>query len=240
MAKTLVHKRRRGKYVMFTLLIILVIFCIVTIFQYSGDINASYKKLNSYPVQSIDTKFGKMSFLDNGEGDAVLLSHGIFGGYDQGYESLKGLVGENYRKIVPSRFGYPGSDAPEQSTPQNQAKAFIELMDKLNIKQAYVITTSAGGDAGIVMAINYPERVKGLIMVSSGMPNTKRSREEIKEMTGPPSFMANDFPMWFTLKHFGFVMKSMMGVKERPESMFETMLPAQPRKKGIQIDTNLS
>jgi hypothetical protein len=82
MTKTHVYKRRRGKYIMFALLIILVIFCIVTIFQYSGDINASYKKLNSYPVKSIDTEFGKMSFIDNGEGDVVLLSHGIFGGYD--------------------------------------------------------------------------------------------------------------------------------------------------------------
>jgi len=51
-----------------------------------------------------------MSYIDEGTGQAILISHGIFGGYDQAYVSLKRLVGADYRKISPSRFGYPGSD----------------------------------------------------------------------------------------------------------------------------------
>jgi pimeloyl-ACP methyl ester carboxylesterase len=89
-------------------------------------------------------------------------------------------------------------------------------------------------------AINYPERVKGLILLSSGMPNTRRTREEIHEMSGPPSFIINDFVMWFTLKHFGFAMKSMMGIKESPEQIFRTMLPVSPRNAGILADTNVT
>lgn len=58
--------------------------------------------------------------MDQGTGETILISHGIFGGYDQAYVSLKSLVGEDYRKIAPSRFGYPGSDLPSQPTPKNQ------------------------------------------------------------------------------------------------------------------------
>jgi pimeloyl-ACP methyl ester carboxylesterase len=219
---------------------ILFVFCIVTAIQYRYDIHAAKDKLDSYPMQSINTEFGKMSYIDSGTGETILLSHGIFGGYDQAYESLKGLVGESCRKLTPSRFGYPGSEVPDEPTPENQAKAYVELLDRLSIDKAFVITTSAGGAAGIMMAIQSPERVKGLIMLSSGIPNVKRTREEIDEVTGPPSIMVNDFPMWFTLKYFGFVMKSMMGVKESPESIFETMLPVAPRKNGIRIDTEVT
>jgi hypothetical protein len=119
MEKAQLHKKGRRKYIMLALLAILLIFCTITAIQYRSDIRASYEKLNSYPVQSINTEFGKMSFMDTGTGDAVLLSHGIFGGYDQAYESLKGLVGKSCRKLTPSRFGYPGSDVPEEPTPEN-------------------------------------------------------------------------------------------------------------------------
>ena len=227
-------------FILVSVLIILTIFCIITAVQYHSDIGAASEKLNSYPVRSINTEFGKMNYIDTGTGETILLSHGIFGGYDQAYESLKGLVGEKYRKIAPSRFGYPGSDAPDKPTPENQAKAFVELLDNLNINKVYVITTSAGGAAGIMMAIQYPERVKGLILLSSGMPNVKRTSKEKHEMTGPPSIIINDFPMWFILKHFEFVMSSMMGVKEHHESIIETMLPVAPRKYGIQIDTEVT
>lgn len=240
MERAQVRKKSRGKYIMLTLLSVLAIISIVKIFQYRTDVRTAYKKLDAYPVQAINTEFGKMSFIDNGIGDPILLSHGIFGGYDQGYESLKGLVGDNFRKLVPSRFGYPGSEVPEEPIPENQAKAFVELMDELNIDKTYVITTSAGGAAGIMMTLRYPERVKGLIMVSSGMPDIKRTKEDIKGITGPPAIMVNDFPMWLTIKHFSFVIKSMMGVKESSEAIFSTMLPVTPRKKGIQIDTNIT
>ncbi len=222
----------------FILLIVIVLGISVTL-QYSIDNHTAYKRLSQYDVKAIDTEFGKLSYLDEGSGDAVLIFHGIFGGYDQAIESLKSLVGDDYRKIAPSRFGYPGSDLPSEATPKNQAKAFLNLLDKLSVQKAYVITTSAGGAAGITFAIEHSERVKGLILLSSGVPVIKKTREEITGMMGPPPQLLNDFPMWLSTKYFGFVFKSMFK-SEIDNSLYNTMLPVGPRKKGINVDETIT
>ncbi|WP_281532222.1 alpha/beta fold hydrolase [Anaerocolumna aminovalerica] len=234
-------KERWYRKVWMYLLIALVILGIIITIQYKIDIHRAYDKLADYKTQTIDTKFGKMTYLNAGSGEAVLLCHGIFGGYDQAYESLQTLLGNGYRKIAPSRFGYPGSDLPSEPTPKNQAKAFLHLIDMLEIEKVYIITTSAGGASGISFAIQYPERVKGLILLSSGVPNMKKAKEEIKEMTGPPAPIVNDFPMWFTTKYLGFAFKPMFGGELEDDSeIYKTLLPVKPRKKGIQADTHIT
>lgn len=221
--------------------ILLILFVLITIvvIQYKIDIKNAYERLNNYNIKVINTDYGKISYMDQGTGETILISHGIFGGYDQAFVSLKDLVGDSYRKIAPSRFGYPGSDLPYQATPRNQAKAFLNLLDELGIKKAYIITTSAGSAAGIIFAAEYPDRLKGLILLSSGVPNAKKTRDEIKGMMGPPAPIVNDFPMWLSTKYFGFVFKSMFA-SDIDKSVFDTMLPVKPRKKGIKVDETIT
>jgi pimeloyl-ACP methyl ester carboxylesterase len=221
------------------LLILFAALIIVMAIQYFADIRKAYERLERFHAKAVNTSFGKMSYLDEGSGDAVLLSHGIFGGYDQAFASLKGLMGSDCRKIAPSRFGYPGSDLPYEPTPQNQAKAFAELLDSLHIQKAYVITTSAGGAAGISFALNYPERLKGLILLSSGVPGAKKTREQITGKMGPPAPLLNEFPMWLSIKYFGFVFKAMFA-SDIDRSFYDTMLPVQPRLNGIRVDEEIT
>ena len=63
-------------------------------------------------AESVMTSFGKITYIDEGQGEPVVISHGICGGYDQGFDVLKGRT-NLFRIIAPSRFGYPGSDLPE-------------------------------------------------------------------------------------------------------------------------------
>jgi pimeloyl-ACP methyl ester carboxylesterase len=207
--------------------------------QYAADIRKAYDRLDRFHAKTVETSFGQMSYLEEGSGEAVLLSHGIFGGYDQAMTSLNGLIGSGCRKIAPSRFGYPGSDLPSEPTPRNQAKAFAELLDNLHIDKTYVITTSAGGAAGISFAINHPEHLKGLILLSSGVPGAKKTREEITERMGPPAPLLNDFPMWLSIRFFGFVFKAMFA-SDVSHSFYDTMLPVQPRKSGIKADEEIT
>lgn len=212
---------------------------IILTIQFSIDNQKAYKRLAGYHVHIIKTEFGKMSYVDEGSGEPILISHGIFGGYDQASVSLNQLFGDNYRKISPSRFGYPGSELPSDPTPKNQAKVFLELLNHLSIQKAYILTTSAGGDAGIQFAIQYPNRVKGLILLSSGVPSEKKTRKEITGMMGPPEPLLHDFPMWLSAKYFGFAFKSMMG-SNISSSFYDTMLPVEPRHKGILVDENIT
>ncbi len=231
--------RRRINYMIIIIILAVSVFSIITVIRYNVDIRKAYNRLSGYQIESINTEFGQLSYIDEGTGEPVLISHGIFGGYDQGYLSLTNILGEGYRIIAPSRFGYPGSDLPSTPTPENQAKAYIKLLDELDVEKVLVITTSAGGASGIKMAIDYPSRVNGLVLLSSGMPTAQKHPEEISGMTGPPAPLVNDFPMWFVINHFGFAMNMMMA-SDVPDDFYETMLPVKPRKVGIKNDESIT
>lgn len=228
--------------ILLILALLFIVFTIVTVIQYRTDVKKSYDRLTAYNVGTVSTDWGTMSYVEEGTGEAILISHGIFGGYDQGMTSLRELVGNDFRKIAVSRFGYPGSELPENPTPENQAGVFAALLDELGIEQTYILTTSAGGAAGFRFSLAYPERVKGLILLSSGVPDRQRNAEEVKEMgmMGPPRFLVNDFPMWFAMKYFGFVFNGMMGSQIDGEALYETMLPVASRRQGIIADTDIT
>jgi hypothetical protein len=81
LAKRLTIKEVQAMWIY--LLLILTLLVIVLAVQYSTGIRAAYKRLGSYDAKTVDTEFGSMSYVDEGTGEAVLLSHGIFGGYDR-------------------------------------------------------------------------------------------------------------------------------------------------------------
>ena len=230
------------RWILGIVLAVIIAFGVVTAMQFRRDMQRAHERLGAYDLHTLDTEFGTMTYADEGSGETVLISHGIFGGYDQGMDSLTQLFGDEFRKVSVSRFGYPGSQLPDDPSPANQARVFEELLDSLDIGQAYVVTTSAGGAAGIRFAIDHPERVKGLILLSSAVPDKPRTPDTIKElgMTGPPAPLVNDFPMWLSMRYFGFAFDAMMGSAANDNSLYETMLPVAPRKQGIATDTDVT
>ena len=227
------------KYIFCALIILGGILLIISCTTYSKIINESYQRLEAYNVKTLDTEYGTMSYVDEGFGEAIIASHGIFGGYDQGYQNLYDIFGENYRKIAVSRFGYPGSDLPDEPTPDNQANVFLKLIDELKIDKVFIIALSAGGSAGIKFALNNPDRVKGLILLSSNVPSIPMTKKEVG-MSGPPKLILNDRIMLFSIRNFKGIYYSMFGSKNVPNKVFDNMLPAKPRKTGIIIDTEIT
>ena len=88
-------------------------------------------------ADSLQTSLGKITFIDEGQGQPLLICHGICGGYDQAYDAAN-EIREDFRVIAPSRFGYPGSDLPKEATTEMQVQAFLELLDFLNIEKTYL------------------------------------------------------------------------------------------------------
>ena len=179
-------------------------------------------------AKSVKTSYGKMSYIDEGRGEPFLICHGITGGYDQGFDVMSGRI-DDYRIIAPSRFGYPGTDMPENATVDMQVEAYIELLDKLGIEKTFVTATSAGGTVAQRFAILHPERCKGLILYCSGYPAHERPSEPASGMAGPPEFLCNDFAMWLISPLF----KPMMGMER---SVIKQIMPMKERKAGIVFD----
>lgn len=188
-------------------------------------------RLAEYKAETAQLSYGKMTYVDRGEGEVILSVHGIFGGYDQAYETCKDRVALN-RVIAPSRFGYLGSEVRGDGTPSEQAEAFVELLDTLGIEKVYVLGTSAGGTVAIRFALDYPERTKGLLLYCSAPPPATKP-DTFSEYQGPPPFLVHDFSMFAIRPLFPFV----MGL---PSSTIYGMLPIDQKSVGVSIDSKIT
>ena len=184
-------------------------------------------RLEEYGPENIELSCGNMSYVDKGDGDVILSIHGIFGGYDQAYDTCIDFASD-FRILAPSRFGYLGSDIKGEGTPARQAEAYVELMDQLGIDEAYVLSTSAGGSVAIRFALDYPERTKGLILYCSAMPLVEKPAK-YAEYAGPPEFLCNDYAMFLLSPLFGPI----MGMDS---STIYSMMPVNERKAGVVLD----
>lgn len=227
------RQRSRKEMIKLIIFAILIIGALIIAIRFSQVERKARERFAWYEAkaESVETSYGTITYIDEGEGEPVLSCHGICGGYDQAYDTL-GDVTDIYRVIAPSRFGYTGSDAPENPSVENQVEAFVELLDSLEIQQTYVLATSAGGATAIKFAMMHPERTKGLILYCSGYPTLQEPEKEVTYL-GPPKALCNDFLMWLFSPLFGPV----MGMDQDTINM---IMPLKDKKEGIVIDASVS
>jgi pimeloyl-ACP methyl ester carboxylesterase len=216
--------------------------------RFVRDIRAARERMRGEGSQVIETDCGPIEYASFGEGDPVLVVHGIFGGFDQGLVIAQGNVGEGFHSIVPSRFGYLGSPLPVDASPAGQADAYVCLLDALGIEQAAILGTSAGATSALQFALRHPDRCSALVLFSANLPG------EV-EAGLPPEPVAkalfkSDFAFWLVTTYFGTSMRSTMGVPEgfelTPEheadvaEVMKTILPVKPRSDGALFDMYVS
>jgi hypothetical protein len=68
-------------------------------------------RLGRFEVRVVRTPWGRIECCESGRGEAVLLIHGVVGGWD-GASTWRTFVPPGHRSITPARFGYLGSRAP--------------------------------------------------------------------------------------------------------------------------------
>jgi pimeloyl-ACP methyl ester carboxylesterase len=99
----------------------------------------------------------------------IILIHGFISSNLIWSHVLKPLADAGFRAIAPDLPGYGYSDKPAdaQYTIDEQARAVIGLMDRLEIDKAVIVGASYGGAVASMIALDYPERVKKLILVGA-------------------------------------------------------------------------
>ena len=217
--------------ILFGVLFVIAVYLVVQAIRCGIAVKEGEKRLLSYNARTADLSYGKMTYVDEGNGEAILSVHGIFGGYDQAFDTCKDFASD-FRIIAPSRFGYLGSDISGKGTPAEQAAAYAELLDKLGIEKVYLLATSAGGSVAIRFALDFPERTKGLILYCSAMPFPEKP-ETFAEYAGPPEFLCNDYAMFLISPLF----KAIMGME--PSTIYG-MLPISERKGGVVLDAGVT
>jgi pimeloyl-ACP methyl ester carboxylesterase len=141
------------------------------LFRYRRDMNAARARLAAVDRHVVSTEWGAVEYAEQGQGDPMLVVHGIFHNCVGGLLEVRDLLTDR-RVIAPSRFGYLGSSLPRNATPAAQADAFAALLDRLGIDQIDVIGCSAGATSALQLALRHPERVQHLAIVVGNLPGS--------------------------------------------------------------------
>jgi hypothetical protein len=62
------------------------------------------RRVSAVAAATIDTRWGRVEYVDQGDGVPVFLSHGVFGGHDNVRDLVDLWFGTQYRAIEPARF----------------------------------------------------------------------------------------------------------------------------------------
>ena len=138
--------------------------------RYRRDLNAARARLAAVERHVISTPWAAVEYAERGDGDPVLVVHGIFHNCVGGLLSVRDF--SDRRFIAPSRFGYLSSSIPSNATVAAQADAFVALLDALDIGQVDVIGESAGATSALQLALRHPGRVKHLAVLVGNLPGS--------------------------------------------------------------------
>jgi pimeloyl-ACP methyl ester carboxylesterase len=213
--------------------------------RYHRDLDAARRRLAAREQHHIQTPYGAVQYAEHGQGPPLLFSHPLVGGFDVGLGCAKTWIGDGFRVIAPSRFGYLGSSLPPGSMPADQADAYALLLDALGIQQAAIVGYSAGGPSAIQFALRHPDRTARLVLIGSALPG-KAGR--------PPKPVApllfTDLVFW-TLKTYlpALFLRCLgmpKGFRPTPEQRTaileseDSLFPIAPRKPGVLYDGYVS
>jgi pimeloyl-ACP methyl ester carboxylesterase len=119
-------------------------------------------------VHQITLHGHQIAYRDEGQGDAILLVHGMAGSSRTWREVLPPLA-EHHRVLAPDLVGHGLSEKPPGDYSLGAfANLLRDLLDELGIDRVTIVGQSLGGGIAMQFAYQFPERVDRLVLVSSG------------------------------------------------------------------------
>lgn len=193
---------------------------------------------------------GDIEFLAGGSGAPVLVIHGSGGGFDQGELIARAVVGDNFRWIAPSRFGYLRSTFHEGATFDEQAHAYAHLLDHLGIGQVAVVALSHGGPSALLFALLYPQRVSSLVLLSCGVASSADASQAQANQKGDAltTIFKHDALYWGVSNLAKKQLMNLMGASDEVvanlsadqrllvDQVIDHMNPVSPRAAGVAFD----
>jgi proline iminopeptidase len=112
----------------------------------------------------------KLHYEEVGQGAPILFVH-EFASDHRGWEPQMREFGKRYRCITYSARGYTPSDVPADKdvySYKHVMRDAVAVLDHLKIDKAHLIGLSMGGYTTLQVALNYPERVRSMVLAGTG------------------------------------------------------------------------
>ncbi len=119
----------------------------------------------------VQTRSGRVHYLDMGEGPAVLLMHGSGRSIADWQEGVAERLAASHRVIAFDFYGFGFSDRNPRFTYGYDLwiQQSVDLLDALCIDRATVVGHSVGGALACMLAAKHPERVDHVVTIGTGM-----------------------------------------------------------------------
>jgi pimeloyl-ACP methyl ester carboxylesterase len=116
----------------------------------------------------IDVDGARIHYLDKGTGPTLLLVHGLAGQMHNFTHSLLGKLMRDFRVVILDRPGSGYSTRPtEELAPISaQARVISRFCELLGLERPLIVGHSLGGAVALALALNHPEQVAGLALLS--------------------------------------------------------------------------
>lgn len=109
-----------------------------------------------------------LSYVDRGDGPAVLFVHGLLGSH-RNWAHLINVLDRGHRVILPDLFGHGASaKGVADFSLAGHAATLRDLLDQLGVERLTLVGHSLGGGISLEFCYLFPERVDRLVLVASG------------------------------------------------------------------------
>ncbi|HEX2606194.1 MAG TPA: alpha/beta hydrolase [Flavisolibacter sp.] len=107
---------------------------------------------------------GKFKYIEEGEGEPLVLLHGLFGALSN-FKDLIEYFRQNYKVVVPMLPLFELDIL--HTTVGGLAKHVNKFLELRDLNQVHLLGNSLGGHVGLVHVLKHPERIKSLILTGS-------------------------------------------------------------------------
>ncbi|PJZ25692.1 hypothetical protein CH352_02425 [Leptospira hartskeerlii] len=151
-----------------SMLLLLVLLWYATPMIFLGALLKLNRSLSGLKAKQITAANHTIHFLEGGEGDTIVLLHGIFAEKDHWVDFARSLTGK-YHVIIPDlpAFGESDRKADEIYDYAHQTERLKKLLDALRLQRVHLAGSSMGGTIAALYAIRYPEQVLSVAFIGA-------------------------------------------------------------------------
>ena len=128
----------------------------------------------STTVKTVELGEYRVNYASEGTGPTMIMLHGSDKREDwKVWQPLIDLS-KGYTLLMPDLVGFGHSTIPAETPDYKvQARVLHEMMERLGIQKAIFVGTSWGGQVALEVAINWPQSIEELILISSTYDKTQ-------------------------------------------------------------------
>ncbi len=110
----------------------------------------------------------RIAYAEQGAGSPVVLIHGIPTS-NQLWRKVMPELAKTHQVFAPDLLNYGKSDKPADANVSidAQSRLIVKFMDQLGLQSADIVAHDIGGGVAQLIAVNYPEKVRKLVLIDA-------------------------------------------------------------------------